>query len=308
MSVRFSAALPQLVADGQPVVVAEVARQAQALGFSGVWTLDPAPGGMTGHAPVLDGLHALSHAAAVTDSIALGVAVIVLPRRNPVLLAKELASIDRLSGGRLVVGVGVGLEDPSLAPLGFPVGRRAARFAEAVDVMRALWLANRTTYPGEFWRLNALELGPKPVQRPGPPIWIGASAEAALQRAAHIGDGWIGAGSSSSADFARHVDIIDAALDEAGRDPASFPKAKRVYIAVEDDERTARERLSAVLDPMYRSEGMADRVAVCGPPEQCVVALRELMAAGATELLLHGLYDPLEQLERLAEVARLAGD
>jgi probable F420-dependent oxidoreductase len=301
--VRFAAALPQLGAEPGQVVAA--AQRAEALGFSRLWTLDPAPGGPTAQAPVLDGLHLLSHAAAVTDSIALGIAVIVLPNRNPIQLSKELASIDRLSGGRLLVGVGLGRKDPAVAALGFPTERRVRRLTEAIAVMRALWRSDRATYHGELWSFDGLGSQPRPAQQGGPPIWLGAGSEPALRRAARIGDGWIGAGSSSSEDFVRQAPVVDAALREAGRDPATFPKAKRVYIAVEDDADTALARLAAVLDPMYGRAGMAEHVGLCGPPEHCAAALRELAAAGATELLLHPLYDPLEQLERLGEVARL---
>jgi probable F420-dependent oxidoreductase len=301
--VRFAAALPQL--DASPAQVVEVARRAEALGFSRLWTLDPAPGGPTARSPMLDGLQLLSHAAAVTETIALGIAVIVLPNRNPVQLAKELASLDRMTAGRLVVGVGLGRKDPAAAALGFPADRRVRRLTEAIDVMRALWGSDTATYHGELWTFDDLPAQPRPAHEGGPAIWLGAGSEPALRRAARIGDAWIGAGSSSSEDFARQAPVVDAALRETGRDPAAFPMAKRVYIAVDDDGRTATERLTPILDGMYDAPGLTARVAVCGTAGHCAQELRGLVSAGAGELLLHSLYDPLEQLERLAEVARL---
>ena len=301
---RISVALPQLLADDHAALVARYARRAEELGFAGLWTLDSAPGGPTWSASLLDGLHLLTHAGAVTDQIRLGTAVIVLPRRNPVLLAKQLATLDQLSGGRLTVGVGLGGSDEGLEGLGLPVGRRVRRFNEAVAVMRALWSEKEADVEGELYRFSGLALEPKPVQRPGPPLWFGGGAPPALRRAARAADGWIGSGSSSSEDFFAQIAALDEELVAAGRasDPA-FAKAKRVYIVVDDDTGRATERLAAVIEPMYGREGMAARCGICGPVEHCVERLQTLVAAGAGELLLHGFVDPLEQLEALAEVA-----
>jgi probable F420-dependent oxidoreductase len=301
---RISAALPQLLTEDHPAVVARFARRAEELGFSGLFVLDSAPGGPTAHAPILDGLHLLSSAAAVTREIRLGVAVIVLPRRNPVLLAKQLATIDQLSAGRLVVGVGLGGSDEGLDALGLPSGRRVRRFIEEVEVLRALWAYEQADYDGELYRFSGLRVEPKPVQRPGPPLWFGGGAPPALRRAAHMGDGWIGSGSSSAEDFVAQIAILDEELEAAGRaTDASFAKAKRVYISVDDNPQRATERLAAMIEPMYGRPGMAERCGVCGPPEHCVERLRQLIDAGAEELLLHPLDDHLGQLEALAEIA-----
>ena len=301
---RISVALPQLLTDDHAALVTRYARRAEELGFAALWTLDSAPGGPTWKAPLLDGLHLLSHAGAVTERIRLGTAVIVLPRRNPILLAKQLATLDRLSEGRLTVGVGLGGSDEGLEGLGLPVGRRVRRFNEAVAAMRALWTQEEADLEGELYRFSGLALEPKPAQRPGPPLWFGGGAPPALRRAAHAADGWIGSGSSSSEDFFTQMAALDEELAAAGRaDDPGFAKAKRVYIVVDDDTTRATERLAAVIEPMYGREGMAARCGVCGPVEHCVERLHALVAAGAAELLLHGLVDPLDQLESLAEVA-----
>jgi len=303
-ALRVSVALPQLLAKDHPRLLADYARRAEELGFSGLWTLDSAPGGPTWRAPILDGLHTLSSVAAVTREIELGIAVIVLPRRSPVLLAKQLATIDQLSAGRLVVGVGLGGSDQALEGLGIPTGRRVRRLVEGVEVLRALWADGEADYEGELYRFSGLALEPTPVQRPGPPVWFGGGAQPALRRAARMGDGWIGSGSSSPEDFLAQIAMLREELAAAGRDRTAFATAKRVYIAVGDDERQATEQLAAVLDPMYGRPGMAERCGVCGPPELCVERLGALVDAGAGELLLHPLHDPRGQLEALAEVAR----
>jgi probable F420-dependent oxidoreductase len=305
---RLSVGLPQLVDDQASDVVRRYAVRAEELGFARLWSLDSVPGSATARVPLLDGLHVLTTAAAVTGAIGLGIAVIVLPARNAAVLAKELATIDRLSGGRLVVGVGVGRKEPTAAGLGLPTGHRARRLWEGVHVLRALWADGDAVYDGDFYRFAGVTLEPKPVQRPGPPLWFGAGSPPALRRAARIGDGWLAAGSSPSAAFPEQRRILGAALHEAGRNSAAFPIGKRVYVAVEDTEQRARERLTPILDGMYDAPGLTERVAVCGPPEACADELRDLAAAGAHELLLHPMYGYLEQLEALATVAALLRD
>jgi probable F420-dependent oxidoreductase len=302
---RISVGLPQLLL-GQPVdVIQRYAVRAEELGFAGLWTVDSVPGAATSRVPALEGLHVLTTAAAATRTIRLGVAVIVLPARNPAHLARELATIDQLSGGRLTVGVGVGRDDPAAESLGLPGDRRVRRFREGLEVMRTLWSQDVVSYEGEIYRFTGVTIEPKPVQRPGPPVWFGAGAPPAVRRAAKLGAGWLGAGSASSAAFADQSRILADALRDEGRDPDAFPVGKRVYIAVEDTEARARERLTPRLDGFYDAPGITDRVAVCGPPEACADQLRELVAAGAGELLLNPLYDYLEQLEALDAVAAL---
>src|SRR6201989_322064 len=132
-----------------------------------------------------------------------------------------------------------------------------------------------------------MRIEPKPVQRPGPPIFFGAGSPPALRRAARMGDGWLGAGSSASAAFPDQVRVLRDALRSAGRDPDACPIGKRVYIAVEDTEQRGRERLTPILDGMYDAPGLTARVAVCGPPEACAAQLRDLIAAGARDLILN---------------------
>jgi probable F420-dependent oxidoreductase len=302
---RISVALPQLLRDEAADVVLRYAGRAEELGFAGLWSLDSVPGSATSRVPLLDGLHLLTTAAVATRRIGLGIAVIVLPARNPAQLAKELATIDRLSGGRLTVAIGIGRKEPTAAGLGLPTGHRGRRLEEGLEVLRSLWADGEATYEGELYSFSGLRIEPKPLQRPGPPIWFGAGSPPALRRAARMGDGWLAAGSSPSAAFADNRRAVAEALAEFGRDPASFSFGKRIYIAVDDDAQRARDRLTPILDGMYDRSGLTEQTALCGPPEACAAELRELVAAGATDLLLHPMYDHLEQLERLAEVAGL---
>jgi probable F420-dependent oxidoreductase len=306
--VRISVGLPQLLYEETPDVVGRYAARAEELGFARLWTLYAVPGAATARVPLLDGLHAVTTAAAVTSTIGVGVAVIVLPARNAPVLARELATIDRLSGGRLTVGVGVGRKEPTAAGLGLPTGHRARRLEEGVAVLRVLWADGAAAYDGEYYRFAGVTLEPKPLQRPGPPVWFGAGTPPALRRAARLADGWLGAGSSPTSAFPEQRALLAEALREEGRDPETFPTGKRVYLAVEDTEQRARGRLTPILDGMYDVPGLTERVAVCGPAEACAEQLRGLVAAGAGELLLNPMYDYLDQLEALATVAALVRD
>jgi probable F420-dependent oxidoreductase len=135
-------------------------------------------------------LTALAFLAAVTSTIRLATGVIVLPQRNPVYAAKQAATVDWLSGGRLDLTVGIGWSELEFAATGTPWARRGARCDEYVTLLRALWAEGATTHDGEFYELATCYQYPKPVQRPGPPIWFGGTSDAAMRRVAEIGDGW----------------------------------------------------------------------------------------------------------------------
>jgi probable F420-dependent oxidoreductase len=304
---HVSVGLPQAVEGDDARPIAAYAIRAETLGFRGLWSLDSPPGNRTAQWPLLDGLHILSHVAAVTTTPRLGIAVIVLPRRNPAILAKELATVDRLSEGRLTVGVGLGrVEDADAQTgMGLPADRPVRRLVEGVEVMRALWSQTEAAHDGQLYHFAGVALEPKPQQRPGPPVWFGGGVPPALRRAARLGDGWIGSGSSSIDDFVKQAAVLLQELQTAARDPARFTIAKRVYIAVEDDPDVARTRLTRVLDQMYAWPGLGARVGVAGTAEQCVAQLRRIVDAGAGEIVLAPMYGHLAQLERLAEVRRL---
>src|SRR3954465_4212700 len=161
---RISVALPQLLRDESPEIVGRFAQRAEELGFAGLWSLDSVPGSATSRIPLLDGLHLLTTVATATRAIGLGIAVIVLPARNPAQLAKELATVDRLSAGRLTVAVGIGRKEPTAPGRGLPTGHRAHRLEEGVEVLRTLWGDGPSSYHGEIYNFADLTLEPKPLQ------------------------------------------------------------------------------------------------------------------------------------------------
>jgi probable F420-dependent oxidoreductase len=253
-----------------------------------------------GHVPVLEPLSLLTYAAALTSRLRLGTSVMLTVLRNPVQLAKLIASLDQLSQGRLTVGIGIGGHVPE-SIFGLPSGQRVRRFVEGIQVMKALWTQSRAQVSGTFWQFQNVAMEPKPVQKPHPPIWFGARQAPALQRAVRHGDGWMGAGSSSTADFIEQYGLLRRFLDEAQRDPATFAVSKRVYLAVDNDRSRAERRLREWFSIRYRSADMGSQCGIWGSTAECTEKLADLVRAGARHLLLNPMFDDLEHLELLAQ-------
>ena len=297
---RFAISIPQFVADGafNPAAFRTYLTRAEALGFESAWALEQ----VLGTAPVLSPLETMTYAAACTEKLRLGCVVFVTPLHNPVHLAKAISSLDQLSRGRIDVGVGTGGKFRPFAAFDAQAESFVARFGEGLRLMKQLWTEPRVTFDGRFWQLNDAAMEPKPFQKPHPPIWFGANHPNALKRAVRYGDGFFGAGSSTTEQFAQQVLIVRQALAEAGRDPASFPIAKRVYIVVDDDAERARQQVSDGLHKIYAHFNLPniEAVAVSGPPDACVEGVRAVADTGAELILFSLLADEAEQMERLA--------
>jgi probable F420-dependent oxidoreductase len=270
--------------------------RAEALGFHSAWVVEH----MFGTIPALAPVELLTYAAAVTERLRLGAAVLLTALRTPVHTAKSLATLDQLSGGRLIVGVGLG-GNPKIYPaFGLTASRRAARFAEGLRLMKRLWTEPAVTADGEFYRLENASLQPRPLQTPHPPLWFGGHHPLALRRAVELGDGFIGAGSASTATFAEQMKVLRALLAERGRDASAFPIGKRVYLAIDRDRARAGKRLAEWFGAFYGRPALAEEVSVWGDVDTCVEGLRAVAAAGAGFLMLNPVFDEAEQLERIA--------
>lgn len=270
--------------------------RAEALGFEGLWVQEQ----IVGDAPVLEPVTLITYAAALSSRIRLGTSVLITVIRNPVQLAKSLASLDQLSNGRITVGVGIGGPHIPEAVFGVASDNRGRRFVEGLQVMKALWTQPRASMSGTFWRLADVAMEPKPAQKPHPPMWFGAREAVALRRAIRLGDGWMGAGSSSSEEFVKQLELIRRFLDEERRDPDKFAISKRVYLAIDNDRPRAERRLRDWFGVRYRFADMAPRVSIWGSREECVDKLGDLVRAGARHLLLNPVFDEAEQMETLA--------
>jgi probable F420-dependent oxidoreductase len=278
---EFSIAIPQTYPD--PTTLQRFLKRAEQLPFSAAWCIEQ----VVGTIPVLESVTTLSYAAAVTQRVRLGVAVLLITQRNPINLAKQLASIDVLSNGRLIVGVGLGQSARLYPAYGLQSEGRVTRFRENLEIMKRLWTEERVTLNGRFSQLERIPMEPKPVQKPHPPIWFGGHVEAALRRAVELGDGYIGAGSIP----------LDTFLEDVKQLPAEFPKSKRMYVAVGDNLPRLREWFGA----FYHKSEMADQVAIWGSPQQVADQLLRLKAAGVHHVLLNPVFDEESQMERLCD-------
>jgi probable F420-dependent oxidoreductase len=289
-------AIPQTNSPVDARLIRRFLERAEELGYESVWVQEQ----IISDSPILEPVTLLAYAAALTSKVRLGTAVLLTVIRNPVQLAKSLASLDQLSRGRLTVGVGIGGPHVPERIFGISSERRARQFVEGLQVMKALWTQPRASFSGDFWRLENVPMEPKPLQRPHPPLWFGAREPVALKRAVRYGDGWMGAGSSSSADFIKQVGEVRRFLDEAKRDPVTFAISKRVYLAIDDDRARAERRLREWFGVRYKNAEMAARVSVWGSVAECVDKLGQLVRAGAKHLLLNPVFDEIEQLELFA--------
>ena len=303
---EFGIPIPQVFLDGAAdmALVRRTLECAETLGFHSAWAQDQ----VAGFAPVLESVSLMTYAAAVTTRMKIGVSVIVLPIRNAVVLAKEVSSLDQISNGRVILGLGLGpvFAENYFQFFGTTRDDAVRRFNEGVRVMKSLWTQTRTDLSGEFYQLANAGMEPKPVQKPHPPLWFGGQHPQALRRAVREADGYMGAGPTTNADFGAHVRQIRRFLEEAGRDPDTLPISKRVYLAVDHDEKRAKRGLDEFFRARYpwQIERNPDYVAdtcVWGSPSRIVEGLAEVVRLGAGMIVLNPLWNFVEQLEALAE-------
>lgn len=297
LAVPLGIATPQTFPDGEVDLdlVLRYATRAEELGYHSLWVVEQ----LIGSTPTPEPVTFLTYLAAVTERIRLGSAVVIATTRNPALLAKQLSTVDVLSRGRLIVGTALGGRPWTYPLFGGPSERRVRHFTESIGVMRALWTQERAEFEGELWQLDGVPMSPKPVQKPHPPLWFGGRHPSGLRRAVRLADGFMGAGSTSTAQFTDHVRTIREELDRRGRDPADFPISKRVYIAVDSDADRANHRLTEWFGSWYGRAEMSAEVSVWGSVEACVEGLQEVVDAGAEMLMLNPVFDYDEHLETL---------
>lgn len=276
-SLQVGVGLPMAGAWATPDNLRQVARRADELGYASLWTfqrlLHPIDEdwGPT-YQSVLDPVTALSHAAALTSRIRLGLAVVNLPWYAPIVLAKALTTLDILSDGRLDVGLGLGWAPPEFAAVGISSARRGRRGEEFVACLKAIWTEPEVEFHGDFYDIPRVRVEPKPTQQPHPPLLLGGTADVALRRAGRIADGWI---SSSRMDLTRigeSIDVIRSAAADADRDPDTLRFVVRGVVRL-------------------RPDGAEDRKPLQGTADQIRSDLEELARGGVTEVFLDQNYD-----------------
>lgn len=275
-----------------------VARRAEELGYGSLWTLQrlliPAAGGYgETYRSVHDPIVALSYVAAVTERVRLGLGIVNAPFFSPIMLAKQLTSLDVLSGGRLDAGLGLGWSAEEFQAAGVPFARRGARFEEFLEHLIAIWTDDVVSYEGTFYSMPPARVDPKPVQRPHPPILFGGGAEPALRRAGRLADGWISASRQDLRRIGSDIEVVKTSARDAGRDP---------------------ERLSFVVRGVIHPGAPAPdggRLPLHGTNDEIKADISRLGALGVTDLFLDLNFepsigspdaDPVESMRRAEEI------
>jgi probable F420-dependent oxidoreductase len=276
---RLGFGLPVAGGWATPENMVAVAREAESLGYHSLWTVqrilypsaprNEYPGSPGGPWPayfesVADSLVALGYVAAATSRIRLGTAVVNPTYYSPVLLAKQLATLDVVSGGRLTVGAGLGWSEDEYAATGVPFRRRGLRLDECLRCLKLVWTEELVEFTGEFYGIPASRIDPKPVQLPHPPLLVGGYSAAAIWRAVSLADGYIG-GNIPLAEFAPVIERLRAAAREAGRDADSMPIVARGAVNLRDQPTGPERRpLFGSLDELredvdrYREIGLTE--------------------------------------------------
>lgn len=309
--------------------IVRAATEAEAIGFDSVFVHDHVVWSSAMHrhhissgaheallddqtADFYESLTTLSYLAAVTSKVKLGVACLVVPTRNPIYAAKQLATLDHLSGGRLMAGVGLGskasFESDEFEVFGVPFNKRARMTDEYIEAMRAIWEQPLAAYDGEFVSFAGAEIFPKPLQKPGPPLWVGGWTDYAAKRTGRLGDAWV-PGWLSPSEMARGAQIVRDTAEEHHRDP------DKIEIAVEKLTVISRNRddaMALALPTVKTSSNTYERDVdeiqfaldrhIFGSVEDVKRRVGEFVDAGVTHFELKLIYRTMEDLTEQMEL------
>ena len=297
------------IMEGRPETASllALAERAEALGFDSVWVGDSLLA-----RPRHDPLTLLAAVAARTKRVELGTAVLLPALRNPVVLAQQVATLDRIAEGRLILGIGIATDVPNIRAefeaAGVPFDKRVGRLVEGIALCRALWSGEKVDWPAAGkegrWTVKSSVLGPTPHRPGGPPIWIGGSVTAARERTGRLFDGWF-PNAPSAAEYGPQWAEVQAAAHAAGRDPASLTGAMYLTLAIDEDAARAEARINSYLERYYgmRPDVMRKRqMCYAGPIAGAVAWLKSYAAAGVSHMCLRFAGDPERQMEAVARV------
>jgi probable F420-dependent oxidoreductase len=264
-----------------PENMARVATRAEALGYDSLWTfqrlLSAVQPARETYRSVQDPVVTLAFLAGLTSRVRLGVAVLNMPFFAPAVIAKQLATLDIVSGGRLEVGLGIGWSAEEYEAVGVPMRDRGRRADEYLGALRALWTQSVVRHEGEFYRVPPSLMEPKPVQRPYPPILLGGAADAALRRAGRLADGWVSSSNADLTTIGESIAVVRSAAEEAGRPVDSLRFVCRGVVR---------------LRPAGGGPAGGERRRLTGTADEIRADMAELAAHGVTELFVDLNFDP----------------
>lgn len=271
------------------------------LGLDSLWVTE----NISSTSPSLECFTALSFMAASTSKLIVGTSVLLLPLRNPILVAQHVNSLDVLSGGRVVLGVGIGDVNSEHEAWGGVISERGSRCDEALEVMRRLWTEDFVTFHGKHYNLDDYTLNPKPKQQPHPPIWVGGHAEGVFRRAGRFGDGFTPVGHSPE-DCMRMFEKVKAYAVDAGRDPDAIEFTFHGYLCLGDSKEESARVSSEVLTKRYNgpTNVPADTPAVFGTPEHAKETLRAYIDVGVTHFVFNMTCRPEDAISHAEVLAK----
>lgn len=279
----------------QPGHVTTAARKCEAMGVHSFWVIDRIA------YDNLEPFTVLAAASAVTEKIRIGTSVLLAALRHPTLLAKTVATLDLLSRGRVTLGIGFGSRENDFTAVEIPFHGRGSRAEEALRLMKRLWTEEGVTHRGRFFQVENLTIGPRPIQSPHPPIWMGGSAEAVLRRAARLADGYI-CGSSAIQDFPSLWEKISGLAISAGRNPQEIEKAALTFMAIDDNKAKAVDACAAYVQRYYGKVRMdVEKHLLVGAPEACAEKIRYFFSKGLDTLIIGAATPDLKQLDLFGE-------
>jgi probable F420-dependent oxidoreductase len=247
----------------------------------------------------LEPLSVLTAAAAVTQRIRLGTSVLLAAVRHPTLLAKTVATLDFISGGRVTLGIGFGSRENDFTAVEIPFERRGSRAVEGIHLMKRLWTEEKVSHKGRFYQVENLTIGPKPIQSPHPPIWTGGSAETSLKRAGTLADGYI-CGSSAIPEFPSVWEKVVNYATAAGRNPEEIERAGLTFFSINDDRAKAVEACTDYLNRYYGKVRMdVEKYWALGSPEACAERITSYFSKGLDTVILGAVTPDLNQLDLL---------
>ena len=273
------------------------------LGYESIWVWDHILLGVDPYFPILDSLSVLTAVAAHTERIRLGTGILVLPARNPVVLAKQLSTIDHISNGRLTLGVASGWYKREFDAIGVPFHKRGNIMDQNLDILTRLWQEDSVTgsYPPD--ELAEAVMSPKPVQKPRPPILIGGYVDRVLKRAGVVGDGWLTYYYTPEG-FAKSWDKVRRFAEEAGRDPDTLRSINQLPIYIGKSRDDVKDLMQEWLTTEWDFAGWSDSTAasaVIGTVDDCVEQLQGHLDVGVQQITLVPYRFDMEQIEQIAE-------
>ena len=290
---KFGVCLPQYGREVTFDDLRAVAADAEALGFDSVWASDHVVTPEHMHRNIgpnfLDVFAVLSHVSGITTRLKLGTTVLVVPYRNPLVTAKIVSTLDLLSGGRVILGVGAGGATDEFAALGVPESQRGRRTDEYLAAMTELWTTDPSAYSGRFVNFEGVRFAPKPVQSPHPPIWVGGRSDAALRRAVRFGEAWHPTGTRMDV-IRERIERLAAIAEEAGREK---PPSTTVHLGVSleeeigssDERRPGRGSPEQVAGDVAALRDMGVPVVVCNFRAENTGAQRRAMETFARRVM-----------------------